>query len=140
MTLKAGHRKNRASTHPKHGEPELRGRTYAIPFDTVWQATVRLTSGGLSRWSLLDADDGPGTLQAQASPLLWGRPTGFLIRVGLDRNGQTRVDAVGSTPGPRWDLGACRRRTVRFFRALDRELKANGSAILPETPGAAVPS
>ena len=140
MTLKTGHRKNRASTHPRHGESDLRGRTYAIPFDVVWQARVRLTSGGLSRWSLLKADDGPGTLQAEAGPLLWGRPTGFLIRIGLDRDGQTRVDAVGSTPGTRWDLGACRRRTVRFFRALDRELQADGRAILLEASGTAVPS
>lgn len=140
MTLQAGHRKNRASTHPGHGDTSLRGRTYAIPFDDVWQAAVRLTSGGLSRWSLLDADDGPGTLQAEASPTLWGRPTEFLIRISLDRNAQTRVDSMAYTPGPRWDLGACRRRTLRFFSALDRELQADGRAILVDGPGAAVPS
>lgn len=140
MTLQAGHRKNRASTHPGHGDRELRGRTYAIPFDRVWQAAVRLTSGGLSRWSLLDADDGPGTLQAEASPLIWGRPTEFMIRVSLDRNAQTRVDSVAYTPGSRWDLGACRRRTLRFFTALDRELDADARAILVDTTRAAVPS
>lgn len=140
MTLQAGHRKNRASTHPHHGDPDLRGRTYAIPFDTVWRAAVRLTSGALSRWSLLDADDGPGTLQAEAAALLWGRPTEFTIRVGLDRNGQTRVDAASYTPGPRWDLGACRRRTLRFFKALDRALENEGRTVPAESAGTPVPS
>lgn len=140
MTLQAGHRKNRASTHPGHGDEDLRGRTYAIPFDRVWQAAVRLTSGGLPRWSLLDADDGPGTLQAEAGPLLWGRPTEFLIRISLDRNAQTRVDAVGYTPGARWDMGACKRRTVRFFGALDRELGTDHRTLLAGTSRAAVPS
>lgn len=140
MTLQAGHRKNRASTHPGHGDRALRGRTYAIPFDVVWQAAVRLTSGGLSRWSLLDADDGPGTLQVEARALLWGRPTEFMIRISLDRNAQTRVDAVGYTPGSRWDLGASRRRTIRFFGALDREVGAGAGAILAGAPAAAVPS
>lgn len=136
MTLKAAHRKNRASTHAGHSDPALRGRTYAIPFDGVWNAAVELTSGGLRRWSLLDADDGPGTLQAEAGPFLFGRPSEVLIRVSLDRNGQTRVDAVASTGGPRWDWGACRRRAIHFFRALDRALASRGRPVPapPEEP------
>jgi hypothetical protein len=130
LTLKQAPRRNRAATYPGHGDVELRGRTYAIPFDRVWNAAVKLCSGGLSRWVLLGADDGPGRLDAEAGGRLGGRGTEFRIRITLDENAQTRVDTVAATPGNRWDFGAARRRTLRFFRALDRELDADESRIL----------
>lgn len=130
MTLVQGLRKNRASTHPHHEDPDLRGRTYAIPFDDVWEATVYLAGGGLSRWLVLRADDGPGIVQAEVRPLLWGENADVLIRVKLDRNAQTRVDATSSSRGTRGDLGASKRRVLRFFQALDQRLSATHKQIL----------
>ncbi|HSG47520.1 MAG TPA: DUF1499 domain-containing protein [Longimicrobiales bacterium] len=124
MTLVQGDRRNRTSTHPAHPDPLLRGRTYAIPFDTVWTAALRLAGGGLPRWNVIRADDGPGVIQAEVRPRLWGENGDALVRVGLDADAQTRVDLVSSSRGNRNDLGASRRRAIRFFKALDRALAA----------------
>ena len=134
MTLVQGLRKNRASTHPHHEDADLRGRTYAIPFDQVWEAVVYLAGGGLSRWLVLRADDGPGIVQAEVRPILWGENSDVLIRVKLDRNAQTRVDITSSSRGTRGDLGASRRRVLRFIQALDQRLSATERQIL--TPAA----
>ena len=130
MTLVQGLRKNRASTHVTHGDPELRGRTYAIPFDTVWTAVLQLAGGGLSRWLLTREDDGPGIVQAEVRPRLWGENDDVLIRVKLDRNAQTRVDVTASSRGQRGDWGRSRRRVLRFCRALDGALSASPDQIL----------
>jgi hypothetical protein len=42
LWLWSGLTRNRAVTHYKHENPNLRGRTYAIPFATVWAAAVEL--------------------------------------------------------------------------------------------------
>lgn len=123
-------RRNRASTHPEHRDPLLRGRTYAIPFDAVWTAALQLAGGRLSRWSVVRADDGPGVIQAEARPLLWGEPGDILVRVRLDSDAQTRVDLISSSRGNRTDLGASRRRAIRFFAALDRALAVSERDIL----------
>jgi len=126
VTLVQGDRKNRTSTHPSHPDRLLRGRTYAIPFDTVWTAALHLADGGLARWTVIRADDGPGIIQAEVRPRFWGENGDALIRVGLDPDAQTRVDVVSSSRGSRSDLGTSRRRAIRFFRALDRALDSPG--------------
>lgn len=139
MTLaQAGDGGNRTSTEASHPDPELRGRTYAIPFDAVWTAALSLAGGGLSRWGVVRADDGPGVIQAEVRPRLWGEPVDVLVRVGLDPDAQTRVDVVASSRGQRRDLGASRRQVIRFLQALDRVLAASGTYIpAPAAPHAA---
>lgn len=137
MTLVQGLRENRTSTHPGHGDPDLRGRTYAIPFDRVWTTAVELAGGKLSRWFIVRDDDGPGVIQAEVRPRLWGENADVLIRIGLDEDAQTRVDLVSSSRGQRRDWGASRRRVIRFFKALDRALSATPDQILVPSVGVA---
>lgn len=111
-----------AATSPEHEDPRLRGRTYAIPFDRVWRAALHLASGGLGRWRMVEADDQRGVIKAEASRLLTGSVDDVLVRISLDRDGQTRVDARSAARNERADLGANARRLRRFFRALDERL------------------
>ena len=116
--------RHRATTEPHHSDPGLRGRTYGVPFRDVWAAAVDLASGGLSRWSLTDRNDSGGRITAEARTLGLGTAGDVEIRIGLDENGQTRVDLRSISRGRKIDLGANRRRIVRFQNALDRSLGA----------------
>jgi hypothetical protein len=110
-----------AQTSANAADPELRGRTYAIPFDAVWQATLRLAGGGLRGWTVIAADDTAGSVFATARGLT-GAMHDIGIEVILDDDAQTRVDArAAARRAP--DLGRSRRRLLRFFRALDRGLQ-----------------
>jgi hypothetical protein len=102
-------------------DPRLRGRIYAIPFEDVWQGTLRLVRGRLRGWSLEFADDREGVVNGLInSPLRWLQGV-IEIRIVLDQDGQTRVDARAATPNAPHDLGTNARRLRRFFQALDRE-------------------
>lgn len=111
-----------AATAAHSSDPELRGRTYAIPFDTVWEASLRLAGGGLRRWTVLEADDQVGFIKAETRALIGGSEHDIHISITLDQDAQTRVDATAQARKPDWDLGAARRRLRRFFGALDRAL------------------
>jgi hypothetical protein len=124
---------NRAATDPTSTDRRLRGRTYAIPFEAVWSAAIRLASGELRGWSLSSADDQEGVIEGSAKPLLFGGPSEVRIEIGLDENAQTRVDAWSNSGGTRGDLGRSRRTLGRFFRALDRGLAAGPGQILDPT-------
>ena len=39
-------RSNKVVTEYDHWDPRLRGRTYSIPFEQVWQASLALAKGG----------------------------------------------------------------------------------------------
>ena len=121
------------ATDPASADRRLKGRTYAIPFDSVWSAATRLVRGKLRGWSLQAADDQAGIIVGSAQPLLFGGPCEVRVEVGLDENAQTRVDAWSSYPGKRGDLGRNRRTLGRFFRGLDRELSAGPGQILDPT-------
>lgn len=110
-----------ARTDPAAADQRLRGRTYAIPFEDVWQGALRLVRGKLRGWSLEFADDREGVVNALvSSPLKWLH--GLVeIRIGLDADAQTRVDASSATPAVFHDFGVNARRLRRFFAALDRE-------------------
>jgi hypothetical protein len=110
-----------ASTARTEFDPGLKGRTYAIPFEDVWQGTLRLVRGKLRGWSLEEADDDVGLVIATIRVPLRSLCGIIEIRIGLDPNGQTRVDATAATPAAFHDFGANARRLRRFFRALDRE-------------------
>jgi hypothetical protein len=108
-------------TTPDASDPRLRGRTYAVPFERVWQAALDLTGGGLFRWTRHDADDNEGVILASSKSLA-GAVHEIMVRVTLDEDGQTRVDASAQARRPLADMGRSRRRLRRFFRALDRTL------------------
>jgi hypothetical protein len=123
-----GSTKGWVGTNPRAPDLRLRGRTYAITFDRVWNAALALAGGGLPRWRLLAADDEQGTIVAEVTSTLWRRPRELRIRIGLDANGQTRVDVQSVSGGRDWGSNA--RRIQRFVLALDRKLEATAAQIL----------
>jgi hypothetical protein len=122
---------NRAETAPEASRPSLRGRTYAIPFDRVWQAATELADGGLRGWSLHAADDIEGIFSAERR--VWWQTIQVDVRIGLDPDGQTRLDLQACCCDSMPDLGASRRTIQRFTQTLDRRLSrgAQRRASLP---------
>ena len=114
--------RNVAFTAPGAEDERLRGRTYAIPFEDVWQASLQLVSGGLKRWELLEYDDREGIIRGIAHGRLKRFTSAVTIRISLDVDAQTRVDALSASRVGRMDLGVNTRRLHRFFRALDRAM------------------
>ncbi|MCI0437350.1 MAG: DUF1499 domain-containing protein [Gemmatimonadetes bacterium] len=112
-----------AETSSHADDPRLRGRTYAVPFEEVWQAALTLTRNRLRGWRLRSADDLAGIINAVSKSRLLGSIHDVKIRVSLDKNAQTRIDARSASRTSRADLGANARRLVRFFRALDKMLE-----------------
>jgi uncharacterized protein DUF1499 len=133
VSLFAGLTRNRAETDPRAEDRRLRGRTYAIPFDRVWNAALVLCGGGLRGWSLMSADDTQGIIRAQALTRLARRPHDVRITIGLDENGQTRVDVAAILLHSKRDLGANARRIHRFIDQMDAKLGATAEQILDPT-------
>jgi hypothetical protein len=124
--------RNIAFTTPNAEDPRMRGRTYAIPFEEVWQASLHLMDGGLWRWNLLEADDQEGIMRGVHRSLLPRFASAVTVRITLDLNAQTRVDALSASRTGRYDLGHNARKLRKFFRALDRALeKERGQKIGP---------
>ena len=122
-----------AATDPRSDDRRLRGRTYAIPFEDVWQASVRLCGGGLRGWSVLSADDQRGVIEAISKTLVFGREDDVRVDMRLDENAQTRVDLWSASQKGRANLGRNRRVIGRFLRRLDRRLSATPGQILDPT-------
>ena len=53
---------NRAETRPDSPDPRLRGRTYAIPFDQVWNAALLVAEEDMRGWEVESWDDRSGTI------------------------------------------------------------------------------
>ncbi len=117
-------------THRADPDPELRGRTYAIPFDTVWKAVHQIAAGGLLGWNLLEADDHRGILRVRVRGLLLPRSARVRIRVGLDANGQTTVGAQLRAMHPGSGIAVNRRRLKKMLDALDESAELNGGKAL----------
>lgn len=114
---------NGAATSPDAADPRLRGRTYAVPFDEVWRAALRLAGGGVPGWRVAEADDVEGVIRAVLRGGLRREERTAVIRIGFDGNAQTRVAiAVPEIRGAGPDFGAAARHIARFTAALDREL------------------
>jgi hypothetical protein len=112
-----------ARTHRDAADPRLRGRTYHVPFEDVWQAARTLADGGLRGWTLLSADDQEGHIVASATARFGKVVDHVHIGVHLDRDAQTRVDVhSGPQEGGRRAFGRHRRRIGRFLKRLDREV------------------
>lgn len=116
---------NVAETAPDDADPRLRGRTYAVPFEEVWQAALGLAQARNRMWQVTLADDHDGVLQVEARSLIFRRMADFEVRIGLDEDGQTRVDVRSASRKGFADLGGNARRIGRFLRKLDKTLKRN---------------
>lgn len=114
-----------AATRPDHDDARLRGRAYAVPFAEVWRAAAE-TAAALPRWTVTEADPRAGVLRAEARRLLRGLPDDVEVRVWLDEDARTRVDAASASRGRAGDLGANARRIARFLHALDGRLGRRG--------------
>lgn len=116
--------RNQAQTSIDEADPRLRGRTYAVPFEQVWQAATALASGGLRRWRMIESDDYEGIIHAEAQTFLWRYVDDVTITIRLDHDAQTRVDVHSRSRKGSADLGTNARRIGKFFRALDQRLKS----------------
>ena len=114
-------------------DPSLRGRTYAIPFDGVWKAALKVSNKQMRGWSVLYIDDQTGVIVAEALRLPWRDKDDVRISIGLDENGQTRVDLRSTSRQGKRDWGRNRRRISSFLRLLDRELSARPDQILNQS-------
>lgn len=114
--------RNQVATALDHWDPRLRGRTYAIPFETVWQAARALAHGGLRGWTLVDSDDYEGIINAEARSMVLRYVDDVTVHVYLDENAQTRVDVESRSRKGSVDFGANARRVGRFLKALDRKV------------------
>jgi len=113
---------NVAETSADAEDPRLRGRTYAIPFEDVWRTALSLADSGLRGWRVISADDRQGVIVAEAKTLALRFVDDVRIRIVLDPNAQTRVDARSASRVGRLDFGTNARRIARFCRRLDRQL------------------
>ena len=123
---------NRAETDPRSRDSRLQGRTYAIPFDQVWTACLSLVQGR-RRWALLLANDLDGVIRIRCETLVFKFIDDLEIRISLDENAMTRVDARSKSRKGRADMGTNARRIGRLLRRLDAKLNAGHGAILDPT-------
>lgn len=112
---------NRAATDPAHEDPALRGRTYGIPFDAVWKAALRIARERRG-WTIAYQDDLKGVIEIVATTPVLKFVDDMEVRIFLDENAQTRVDARSRSRKGKADFGTNARRLRRFFKHLDREV------------------
>jgi hypothetical protein len=124
---------NGARTDRLSPDAALRGRTYAISFDRVWNAALDVCRGAKRGWEVTTADDQNGVIQAVTPKRLLGAVADVTVRVTLDADGQTRVDVESTSRDSTRDLGANRKRIQRFLPALDRKLGATHAQILVDS-------
>jgi len=97
-------------------------RVYAIPFDRVWNAARTALEG---EGATIDvADDTAGLLRASGEAGFPRHRWSADVHIGLDENGQTRVDLeVHLLEG--WDLGRTARRARRLLQGVDEAAGAD---------------
>jgi uncharacterized protein (DUF1499 family) len=120
---------NQAATHPTSDDPLLQGRTYAIPFDEVWNAAVRIAKE-LRGWSVASADDLRGLIIASTTTRFFDMRDDVRVWVRLDANAQTRVDVTSTSRTNRPTLGRNRRTVGHFLDRLDGSLNVRPEQIL----------
>jgi hypothetical protein len=123
-------REDRAETDPASPDERLVGRTYAIPFEHVWNCAVSVAREGMRGWSVASADDLAGLIIASTRTRWFNIRDDVRVRIGLDENGQTRVDVLSRSRGERASLGRHRRAIARFLTRLDQRLDARPGQIL----------
>lgn len=118
--------RNRARTHPRHEDSTLRGRTYAVPFERVWRASLDIASERWG-WTVVGTDDVKGVIEIEARTPVFRFVDDVEIRISLDRNAQTRVDMISGSRVGKGDLGTNARRIRRFLKHLDERLEGSGT-------------
>jgi uncharacterized protein (DUF1499 family) len=112
---------NSAQTSENADDPRLRGRTYMVPFATVWDEIIGMITES-KRWELVRANEDKGMIGFEATTPVFRFVDDVRIKVKLDQNALTRVDMWSHSRKGRGDLGVNARRIHRFFRDLDRRL------------------
>lgn len=135
-------RLGRVTTSLDAANPVLRGRTYAIPFDTVWSAALDVVTR-LPGWVLTGADDHDGVIEFERRARMGRKERGGRVWICLDPHGQTRVDLRIDTPRLADLLRAPRLSTTtvaRFLNRLDTAVGAGPGLILDSSrPGGSAP-
>lgn len=111
-----------AQTRPDATDPRFRGRTYSIPFEDVWQASLAILQSGLRGCSVRLSNDRDGIIIAEASATLPRRIDDITVSVTLDKDAQTRVDMRSLSREGKSDFGANARRIAKFFDMLDARM------------------
>ena len=114
--------RNSAATAIDEADPRLRGRTYAVPFEQVWQAARAMASGGLRGYKLIDSDDYEGVIQAERRSFLFRVVSDITLHITLDHDAQTRVDMTARSRRRAGDLGRNARCIGKFMRVLDQRV------------------
>ncbi len=128
---------NRAETRPDSPDSRLRGRTYGIPFDQVWNAALLVAEEDIRRWEVISWDDRSGTIVIEAQTPLLRWIDDVRVHISLDADAQTRVDVTSMSRKGYVDLGQNARRIGRFFRLLDLRLGvAKKRSLRSRAPGA----
>ena len=96
-----GFTENTARTSPDSDDPVLAGRTYAIPFDAVWEAALVLAGGALRAWTLVSSDDQLGVIRADVRSVLLPLEANVLVSVTLDPERPDARRHVGRGQPPR---------------------------------------
>ncbi len=109
---------------------ELRGRTYAIPFSTIWDALVTLVSGRLRGWQMVYEDAHVGVIEARIRNRFRPVPGKAMISMALDANAQTCVDIVVEASNQTGDTETSARRLRHLIDALDRMLGVRPEQLL----------
>jgi len=81
-------------------------------------------------WTITTEDDQLGVLDAESVTRILRFVDDVHVSVGLDDNGQTRVDVTSASRTGRGDLGRNPRTIGRFIRKLDRALDVQAGQIL----------
>lgn len=110
---------NEADTRAPDG-PEA--RRLSVPWLQVWK-TLEAEVAARDRWTLVEADPREGRVQVECRSRVFGFVDDLTVRVRLDDDGLTRVDARSAARRGVGDLGANRRRIRRLMRALERRLR-----------------
>ena len=108
------------------GEGAMNGdpHSYTVPFDRVWQA-MRAILAPERGWTEISADPKAGSILSERRTPLLRRPLQLLVTVSLDADGFTRVEAVFLNPRTNQPARLQHRRARRFFRRLNRALRAD---------------
>lgn len=121
MTLWSALTRNHAQTDAVAQDPQLKGRTYHIPFARVWDTAVELANH-MPRWHVTKTDEDRGLIQAEAQTRIFKFTDDVTIRIRLDDNALTRVDMLSASRRGMGDLGSNARRIARFLERLDHRL------------------
>ena len=99
----------------------------------MWTSAVGLAKEGMRGWSVSTADDLSGLIIASTVSRLFGIRNDVRVKIGLDENGQTRVDMISRSRGEKPSLGRNRRIIARFLAHLDRRLDVRPEQVLDPT-------